>query len=60
MHSDHFHPGWRITREAATDPKFTTAAFVFSGAFNSSGLSKDFFSRFAITHSLFISFLIND
>jgi hypothetical protein len=43
MPSDYFQPGWAINLVAATVPKFTVAALVFSGVLNSSGSSNNSF-----------------
>src|SRR5947209_14059594 len=49
MHSDHRHPGCRVTRAAFVEPISTTSMRVFSGVRVSSAASKLFFSIPAMT-----------
>tara|TARA_B100000780_G_scaffold275207_1_gene241440 strand:+ start:277 stop:441 length:165 start_codon:yes stop_codon:yes gene_type:complete len=43
MPSDYFQSGWAMNLAAATVPKLTVAALVFSSVLNSSGLSNNSF-----------------
>src|SRR5438067_896842 len=52
MHSDHRQPGSNVKRAALPWPKSTTSTLVLSGARVSSGESKLFTVRFAISVSL--------
>src|ERR1043165_181966 len=51
MHSDHFHPGWKVARITCVPPMFRISTFPLSTLLVSSGESKLFFSVDAIART---------